>query len=138
MVDQSSRTARALGGTFGMAAQATAHPKLGGAFDALFVVSPEHCRTFSADGWSKADLRARIRELTTHPLGYWRRDAEVGEGLRRHQISDDDTVMFPKFLHDGQLPIVVAGSRAGMFSMIVGGWVSGATGSVMVTRKVEA
>src|SRR5947208_3787360 len=40
VVDQSSRAARALGGTFGLAAQATAHPKLGGAFDALFVVSP--------------------------------------------------------------------------------------------------
>jgi hypothetical protein len=52
-------------------------------------------------------------------------------------VSDDDTMAFPKFLHDGQLPIVVAGSDAGLFSAIVGGWVSGPTGSQMVTRRID-
>jgi hypothetical protein len=75
--------------------------------------------------------------MTTHPLAWWRRDAEVGEGLAAGQISDDDTMALGKFLHDGQLPIVVAGSGAGMFSAIVGGWVTGPTGSQMVTRKIE-
>ena len=138
VVDQVSRTARQLATSFGLAAQAVAHPKLPAAFDALFVVSPEHCARFADDGWTKADLRARIREVTTQPLSYWRRDDECGEGLMPGQVSDDDTMMFPKFLHDGQLPIAVAGSDAGLFSAIVGGWVSGATGSQMVTRRISS
>src|SRR5205807_10621792 len=135
--DQISRTARQLGASFGLAAQAVAHPKLPAGFDALLVVTPEHCRTFAADGWTKADLRARIREVTTHPLAWWRRDDECGEGIPVGAINADDSTMFPKFLHDGQLPIVVAGSTAGMFSAIVGGWVSGPTGSQMVTRRIN-
>jgi hypothetical protein len=138
VVDQISRSARHLATSLGLAAQSVGHPKLPAGFDAMLVISPEHCRSFAADGWSKADVRARIREVTTKPLGEWRRNDECGEGLPAGAVSTDDSTPFPKFLHDGQLPIVVAGSRAGMFSAIIGGWVTGPTGSQMVTRRISS
>lgn len=137
VVDQISRTARQVATSIGLCAATVAHPKLPGGFDALVIVSPEHCARFRDDGWSKADLRARIREVTTRPLGSWRRDDECGEGVPPGALGDDDDMPLAKFLHDGQLPIVVAGSDAGLFSALVGGWVSGAGGSQMVTRRIE-
>ena len=137
VVDQLSRTSRQLATSFGLCAQSVAHPKIPGGFDALFVVSPEHCRTFAADGWLKDDVRSHIRAVTTRPLAEWRRDEECGEGLPPGAVSDDDTTPLPKFFSDDQIPIVVAGGDAGMFSAIVGGWVAGPTGSQMVTRRIS-
>jgi hypothetical protein len=42
----------------------------------------------------------------------------------------------PKF-RPGGLLLVHAGGTAGLFSAIIGGWVSGATGSEPVTREVR-
>jgi thiol-disulfide isomerase/thioredoxin len=136
VVDQISRGARQVATSLGLCAATVGHPKLPAAFDALVIVSPEHCARFANEGWSKMDVRARIREVTTRPLGEWRRDEECGEGLPAGAISDDDSMPLSKFVHDGQLPIVVAGSGAGLFSAIVGGWVSGSGGSQMVTRRI--
>ncbi|MCW2776544.1 MAG: uncharacterized protein JWN17_269, partial [Frankiales bacterium] len=38
---------------------------------------------------------------------------------------------------DGGLLVVHAGGDAGLFSAIIGGWVSGSTGSSPVTREVR-
>jgi hypothetical protein len=43
----------------------------------------------------------------------------------------------PKFL-PGNLRIVHAGSGAGLFSAILGGWLTGPTGSQMVTKEIDA
>ena len=59
-----SRTAHALGGSYGLALEAVCHPKSHGQGEVLLVVSPEHVDTFARDGWTKADLRARIQEVT--------------------------------------------------------------------------
>jgi hypothetical protein len=84
VVDQISRTARQLATSFGLAAQTVGHPKLPAAFDAFFVVSPEHCRTFAADGWSKADVRARIRRsLHIHSVGGGAMTSAVRDCCRR-------------------------------------------------------
>ena len=74
------------------------------------------------------DDAARRRDLDA-PAGAGGHDLEV-----LHALAGVD---LPKFRPDGLL-VVHAGGDAGMFSAIVGGWVSGQTGSVPVTRKVLA
>jgi hypothetical protein len=44
---------------------------------------------------------------------------------------------FPKF-RPGGLLIVHAGGAAGLFSAVIGGWVTGATGSQPVLREIRA
>ena len=42
----------------------------------------------------------------------------------------------PKFANPSDILIIVAGGTAGMFSAVLGGWLSGAMGSVAVTREI--
>jgi hypothetical protein len=43
----------------------------------------------------------------------------------------------PKFASERNIHIVVAGSEAGKFSAAFHGWVTGPTGSMSVSRKIE-
>jgi hypothetical protein len=132
VVDQLSRTPESLARTFAACLRTNAHPKLPLAFDAVLVVSPEHGRVFREAGWDKTRLRSELGSLLMLPGADLVRGASgiddgIPEGLR------DVTV--PKF-RDGGLLIVHAGGTAGLFSAIIGGWASGATGSSPVTREV--
>ncbi len=69
ILDQLSRSGRSLATSFGLCLDSVAHPKFHGYGEVLLVVAPEHARTFEADGWSKADIRRRIQEVTRKPLG---------------------------------------------------------------------
>jgi hypothetical protein len=51
------------------------------------------------------------------------------------EVPEPGTV--PKF-RDGGLWFVHAGGSAGLFSAIIGGWVSGQAGSEMVTREISS
>ncbi|HBZ70599.1 MAG TPA: thioredoxin [Deltaproteobacteria bacterium] len=150
ILDQTSRSARSLATSMGLCLESVAHPKLHGYGEVLLVVCPEHCRTLEADGWSKADLRRRIQEATSRPLGQCLPDAECAEGvpiqaLPRDLLGPDgrprpEILALPltKFRRDEDILIVVAGGRAGKFSAVLGGWVGGKMGSVAVTREISA
>jgi len=132
VVDQISRTPESLARSFAVALRSVAHPKLAIAFDAMLIVSPEHASRFRDAGWTKARLREELMTLLQIPGAELVRGAggiEEGlpEGVKEMTI--------PKFTPDGLL-IVHAGGHAGLFSAIVGGWVSGSTGSKPITKVI--
>lgn len=134
VVDQLSREPDSLARSFAASLRTVAHPKLAIAFDAMLVVSPEHARVFRDAGWTKAGLRERLLELSTVPGKELVRGADgIAEGLPEGVAEMD----IPKFRPEG-LQIVHAGGTAGLFSAIVGGWVSGETGSETVTKEVRS
>ena len=132
VVDQLSRDPESLARSLASCLRTVQHPKLPLAFDCILVVSPEHGRVFAEAGWTKAQLRERLHELTllegkdivrgadgiTEGVPEWAKDAQL-----------------PKFRPDGIL-IVHAGGGAGLFSTIIAGWVNGDTGSQPVTKEI--
>ena len=147
--DQLSRTARSLGASMGLCLEAMAHPKLHRMGEVLLVVSPEHARTFARDGYSKTDLRARIQEVTARPLRELLPDDECQKGMPLgavpRELRGEDgrptaeglDTPFPKFKRDEDILIMVGGGTAGKFSAVVGGWASGAAGSIAVTKEIK-
>ena len=133
IVDQKSRDPESLSRTFAAGLKSVGHPKLALASDAILVVSPEHERVFRLAGWTKDDLKKRLKDLLIVS------GSEIVEGA--DGISEGLPMRFkskkvPKF-RDGGLLIVRAGGRAGMFSAIIAGWgASGKVGSAPVTRKI--
>jgi hypothetical protein len=119
------------------------HHKLHGLVDAVLVLAPEHVQKLAADGWGKAEIRRAIQAVTARPLRELLPDERCAEGipLKVFGISGEPPAAMldmplAKFRTDDQLTIVVAGSDAGMFSAIIGGWVAGDMGSQMTTRKI--
>jgi hypothetical protein len=134
VVDQLSRTPESLARTFAACLRVNGHPKLPMAFDAVLVVSPEHGRVFREAGWDRARLLDELGGLLTLPSDELLRGAAgIAEGIPEHLAG----IELPKF-RPGGLLVVHAGGDAGLFSAVVGGWVSGDTGSAPVTREVRA
>ncbi len=132
MVDQKSRSADSLARSFAACLRSVGHPKLVVGFDALVVVSPEHARTFAAEGWDKARLRAEVlSHLQISAAELVRGAGGIAEGIPESLA--DGTL--PKFREDG-LWFTYAGGDAGMFSAVIGGWVSGNEGSTMITTEI--
>ncbi len=140
IADQVARTGRALAGSFGLGLESVWHPKYHNFGDALLVVCPEHARTLAQDGWTKDDVRRRIQEVTMRPLRDLLPDEETGHAINvSHSNFSGEQLnqRMPKFKSLDNIHIVVAGGDAGKFSAILGGWVSGAGGSVPVSRQIE-
>ena len=144
LLDQASRTAESFCTSLGLALQSVMHPKLHGFTEAIVVLAPEHVEKCAAQGWGKADIRRAIREITSRPLRDLLPNDACAEGIPPQLLGlagDIPEAMLemrlPKFRGDDQPTLVVAGSDAGMFSAIIGGWVSGEMGSQMVSRKIE-
>jgi hypothetical protein len=101
---------------------------------------PEHVDTFMRDNYSKADIRARIQEVTARPIRDLAADEISGVGFKPEAISamDSDALArkLPKFRTEEDIHIVVAGSEAGKFSGAFHGWVTGEVGSIPVSRKI--
>jgi hypothetical protein len=132
--DQRSRTPESLARTFAACLRVTFHPKFVIASDAMLVVSPEHARVFRDAGWSKARLREELDGLLQIPGSELVEGAGgIAEGVPERLAG----MTLPKF-RPGGLLIVHAGGTAGLFSAVIGGWVSGAVGSEPVTRAVRA
>jgi hypothetical protein len=132
IVDQKARDPESLATTFAACLTALHHPKLVMGFDAIVVVGPEHARVFSDGGWDRDRVVAEINARTT------RSGAELVEGaggMAEGIPAAFGELTLSKF-RDGGLLLVHAGGGAGLFSAIIGGWVSGATGSQPVTREV--
>lgn len=134
VVDQKSREPESLARSMAESLKAINHVKLWPAADAILVVCPEHERTFREAGWSKADLQARLLELTSGPADpLLRGEGGIAEGLAPAMAGK--TVR--KF-REGGLMIVRAGGGAGMFSGIIAGWsASGEKGSLPVTKPIR-
>lgn len=133
IVDQIAREPEPLARSFAVALKTMLTPKMVLAFDVILVVSPEHARVFRGAGWSKADLVAKLHELTLMEGDDLVRGAQgIAEGfpetVRGKQI--------PKFKSDG-IHVVHAGGGAGLFSAIIPGWANGDLGSAPVCREIE-
>jgi hypothetical protein len=134
VVDQISRTPESLARSLAAQLRNEGHPKLVMAFDALLLISPEHGRVFREAGWDRARLEAELAELLQLDGDELVRNSwGIQEGLPAafagHKV--------PKF-RPGGLLIAHAGGDAGMFSAIIGGWVSGAKGSEPVTKEIRS
>ena len=143
IADQTSRTARALVGSLGLGMEACWHPKQHGAGETLLIVSPEHADTIARDKWSKAQVRARIQEVTARPISELLPDDDSGEGITLKALgmtnptAEQLAQKIPKFRRPEYINIIVAGGDAGKFSAVFAGWVSGPMGSSSVSRRIE-
>jgi hypothetical protein len=138
IVDQTTRSARAMAGSLALGVEAVGHPKSPSG-DTLLVVCPEHVDTLWESGMTKAELRQRIIEATTRPLRDRLATDDAGGGISaaRRGLTDDQLDQpMPKFREPKNLHIVVAGADAGKFSAVFAGWASGPMGSQPVMRKV--
>lgn len=132
IVDQQSRDPESLSRSLASSLRTLHHAKLVMAFDCLLAIGPEHARVFREAGWTKQQLVARLHELLQIPGAELVRGAGgIAEGVPEH-FSE---ATLPKFRPNG-LRIVHCGGGAGLFSMMIGGWVSGATGSEPVMRRI--
>ena len=133
IVDQLSRDPESLARTFAVNLRTVHHPKLAMAFDAVLAIGPEHSRIFREAGWTKAQLLECLHGLLQLPGAEIIRGAGgIAEGLPESVKS----ATIPKFRPGGIL-IVHCGGGAGLFSAIIGGWVTGAIGSQPVLREIR-
>ena len=141
-VDQTSRSAEALAGSFALSMRAIHHVKQHRAGDAILVISPEHVDTIERDGWSKDDIRNRIQEVSSVPMRELVADTRSGAGIPAEmavKMSEEQLDReVPKFATKENIHVVVAGSEAGKFSAVFHGWASGAMGSIPVSRKISS
>ena len=140
MVDQDSRSAAQLAGSFAMCLESIVHPKVHMWGETLLVIAPEHVDTLAGDGYGKAEIRARIQEVSARPIRELVEDDRSAMGFKRAMAEQmDDAALsrkLPKFRDESDIHIVVAGSEAGSFSGAFHGWVLGETGSIPVSRKI--
>ena len=141
MVDQDSRTASQLAGSFGLALESIFGIKQHYATDTLLVIVPEHVDTLHRDGYTKADIRARIQEVSARSVTELMANEISGTGFKPAFVvgksSDELARKVPKFRKPEDILIVVAGSEAGKFSGAFHGWATGAIGSVPVSRAID-
>ena len=133
IVDQLSRDPESLARSLAASLRTLHHPKLVMVFDCLLAIGPEHSRVFREAGWTKERLVARLHELLQIPGSELVRGAGgIAEGVPEHLAG----ATLPKFRPNG-LRIVHCGGKAGLFSMMIGGWASGAIGSEPVMKEVR-
>jgi thiol-disulfide isomerase/thioredoxin len=133
VIDQKSRDPESLARSMAESLKAIQSVKIAPACDAILVVCPEHERTFREAGWSKARLYEELYRLCEIPGEELIAGAKgIAEGGPPSLAGKTVNKFRP-----GGLLIVRAGGGAGMFSGIIGGWSSGARGSVPVTREVK-
>lgn len=141
IVDQDSRSASQLAGSFGMSLESAFHPKAHYSTEVLLVVCPEHVDTLTRDGFDKTAIRKRIQEVTARPIRDLVADERSGVGFKAAQAEQMDEAalsrLLPKFKSDEDIHIVVAGSEAGKFSGAFHGWATGEIGSIPVSKKIE-
>lgn len=133
IVDQLSRTPESLAGSLAAQLKTLHHHKLVLAFDAILVMGPEHARVFAEVGWDRERIIAELHARLTTPAGELERGAGgIAEGIP----AGFGDVALPKFTPNG-LMLAYAGGGAGLFSMVIAGWVNGDRGSRPVARPVR-
>ncbi len=140
VVDQTSRTARALAGSIAAGLDSAWHPKAHRFGDVLLVVGPEHLDTLTHDGYAtKEHLRARVQEVTARPFADLISDDEIGGGAAAPASPSAEQLarLVPKFEAPERINIVVAGADAGKWSAFFAGWTTGPGGTVPTSRIIE-
>lgn len=133
VVDQKSRSAESLTNSIAECLLTTHHPRMVAGIDALLVLSPEHMARYVDAGWDRARFRTELESrLMIETDGIIAGAGGIDEGLPEGFAGME----LPKF-RPGGLHIAHAGGPAGLFSSIFAGWVSGATGSVPVTKEIR-
>jgi len=137
VLDQLARTPEALAAALAIALEHVATPRQRIAFDAMLVIGPEHGRLFREACWSRERLQDELHALTQRRAGDLQRGTDgIAEGLPPEWIPDPDARV-PKFAGPERILLSYAGGDAGLFSMVLGGWVSGELGSSPQTASVE-
>lgn len=143
IVDQDSRQPDQIAGTLGLGLEAMFLSKIHRMpVDALLVVCPEHVKTITSQGpYPKARLRDRIQAVTSRPLREMVANEVSGAGISPASAAKMSEEVLaspaPKFSDTKHIHIVVAGSEAGKFSAAFHGWLTGAAGAAVVSRKIE-
>jgi hypothetical protein len=133
IVDQLSRDPESLSRSLAASLRTLYHPKLVMIFDCLLAVGPEHARVFREAGWTKDTVLQRLHDLLQIPGSELVRGAGgIAEGVPEKLAG----ATLSKF-RPGGLRIVHCGGRAGLFSMMIGGWASGAIGTEPVMKEVR-
>jgi len=133
IVDQQSRDPESLARSLAASLRTLHHAKLVMVFDCLLAIGPEHSRVFREAGWTKDAVIGRLNELLQIPGSELVRGAGgIAEGVPEHLAG----ATLPKFRPNG-LRIVHCGGKAGLFSMMIGGWASGAIGSEPVMKEIR-
>ena len=133
IVDQKSRDPDSLARNMAASLRAVVNTKLYGVADAVLVVCPEHRRVFREGGWNKDDLKNALYDNLMTPGSELILGAQgIAEGMPKKF----ENKVISKFRDDG-LHITSTGSKAGMFSAIISGWVaSGERGSQLVSQRI--
>lgn len=133
VLDQLAREPVSLCHSFADSLKNMYSPKAVMGFDALLVVSPEHSHIFREAGWSKDDLKAKLHELTLMSGDDLVRGAGgIAEGLPESARGQS----IPKFKPNG-LHVVCCGGGAGLFSVVIPGWVNGEMGAQLITQEIK-
>ena len=132
VVDQLSRSPESLTRSLAASLRSAVSPRLVLGMDGMLVLSPEHMVRYRDAGWDRARFLAELTEylmFDTDEIIAGADGIEEGlpPGLAGHRL--------PKF-RPGGLLVVHAGGPAGLFSAIIGGWISGPGGSDPVTREI--
>jgi len=131
--DQMSRTPESLTASIAQVMLGNVHPRVTG-MDTILALCPEHMARFSEAGWTKSQFETELRgHLDIEVDTILRGVDNIGEGIPPGLGFEGSTL--PKF-RDGGILIVHAGGPAGLFSSVIGGWVSGPMGSSPVTKEI--
>jgi hypothetical protein len=137
VLDQLVREPDALAASLAAALEQVASPRQRLAWDAMLVIGPEHGRIFRTAGWPRERVAQELHRLSHRRAAELIRGAGgIAEGLAPEWVPDPD-MLVPKFAAPERILIAYAGGDAGLFSMAIGGWVSGEAGSAPQSASVE-
>ncbi len=132
MFDQKSRSAESLTKHFAEMLRVNVSPRMVMQMETVIVMSPEHMARYRDAGWDRARFLAEL-EAQLMVAGD---DIVAGaDGIEEGMPTFLTGHQLPKF-PPGGIHVVHGGSRAGLFSTTIAGWVTGATGSVTVTKEI--
>jgi hypothetical protein len=131
-VDQISRSPESLTKHLAQALLSNVSPRLAVQFETLIVLGPEHMARYRDAGW---DRNRFLDELTGHLQIECDTVLRGVDGIEEGLPPLLAGATIGKFPPDG-IHVVHAGSDAGLFSMIMAGWVTGSIGSVTVTKEI--
>lgn len=134
VIDQLSREPESLTRLIAKALLATNSPRMAVGMDAMLVISPEHQARYREAGWDKAMFRAALDEELMIDADTIQRGKE---GMAEGFPALPPGTRVPKFNPQTGLQIVHAGGPAGLFSSVIGGWLTGEGGSVPVTKEIR-
>jgi hypothetical protein len=137
VLDQLVRDPAALAASLAVGLEHVASQRQRVAWDAMLVLGPEHGRIFREARWSRERVQQELHARTHRAASELVRGAGgVAEGLAPEWFADLQTQV-PKFAGPERILLAYAGGDAGLFSMAIGGWVSGEAGSAPQSASVE-